>query len=887
MMRLLLSAALVFTLPSVTGQSEARLVADLNRAPGDFSAQVNWVTPTANGVVFSKDSIAHGPELWSSDGTAKGTRLLADLIPGTLGSAPELMVASGGRVFFRSHDARYAEQLRVTDGTAEGTRLVMEFPAGGSLLPLLGTADGLFFTYDRIGLEDYIEQWFSDGTPEGTRLLNPLDQAGTTRDFSFPAAHATDGQWCYFLAHPDELWRSDGTTGGTTKLLDFTAATEGWEPRIDVAGERLYLTVRSLNAAPLRCWTCNKNGGDFRELILDSTADNPQVRGVLRAGLLDYVFSTDRTGVNSLWVTDGSSSGTHPLPLGADHQPQTGGVEFQGQLYFASLSETDGQGLWRTDGTAEGTVRVVDAAPGAAGEISQLLPSGETLYFQRRNAKGDWEQWQTKGSPRNTRRTARMHDWDSLSTGPQLAFSRDRLFFTAGRNTATNALWMARAKRGVRRLTVPEKSSASAYRIGRPFEEMPYGAAGGGLVSFVESPGGRELWRITPEGRKRAIWKVPADFSGATIQGSLGTNAIFSVHGTDSAEVWVTNGTARGTRLLSGHQEPTEAIVPTSFVVSGGSMFYSLLPSSDATTEALMATDGTPEGTRKIVTIDGTAPRPLWHQMADQAGTLYFLARSWSGSSPIGLWKSDGSPQGTVLVTDDWGAPGHRPSALTAIGNRLSITVNLPLVQQLWKSDGTAGGTGPVQIYEPGNALREIGPSFNLGGRELLVGKASTIYDTLQWWTSDGTNAGTHRLVPGVDWQHLFPIQNEGVVAGGKLYYSGMSRVEDDLDSELWVTDGTAAGTALLKDIYPGVLSSIPEDFVEYGGSVYFVASDPEHGREVWKSDGTEAGTVLAADIEPGPGSSFPGDLEVIEGRLYFHAQRPATGRELYVIGAD
>ena len=75
---------------------------------------------------------------------------------------------------------------------------------------------------------------------------------------------------------------------------------------------------------------------------------------------------------------------------------------------------------------------------------------------------------------------------------------------------------------------------------------------------------------------------------------------------------------------------------------------------------------------------------------------------------------------------------------------------------------------------------------------------------------------------------------------------------------ELWRSDGTAAGTYRVRDIYAGPLSSGPEGFVVWDGVAYFAARDADHGLELWRSDGTEAGTFLVHDIQPGPAGSLP-----------------------------
>jgi ELWxxDGT repeat protein len=87
---------------------------------------------------------------------------------------------------------------------------------------------------------------------------------------------------------------------------------------------------------------------------------------------------------------------------------------------------------------------------------------------------------------------------------------------------------------------------------------------------------------------------------------------------------------------------------------------------------------------------------------------------------------------------------------------------------------------------------------------------------------------------------------------------------------ELWKSDGTAAGTTLVKDIYPGPGSANPAQLTNMNGTLYFTADDGVSGYELWKSDGTAAGTVRVVDLNPGPGNTAIHDLEPINGTLYF-----------------
>lgn len=92
--------------------------------------------------------------------------------------------------------------------------------------------------------------------------------------------------------------------------------------------------------------------------------------------------------------------------------------------------------------------------------------------------------------------------------------------------------------------------------------------------------------------------------------------------------------------------------------------------------------------------------------------------------------------------------------------------------------------------------------------------------------------------------------------SGTKIFFA---REDAANGEEIWITDGTAAGTSMLKDINPGPDGSFPMGFAPatVGGNpvVYFAATTPALGTELWISDGTPGGTTLVEDIFPGPSS--------------------------------
>src|SRR5262249_28805753 len=151
-------------------------------------------------------------------------------------------------------------------------------------------------------------------------------------------------------------------------------------------------------------------------------------------------------------------------------------------------------------------------------------------------------------------------------------------------------------------------------------------------------------------------------------------------------------------------------------------------------------------------------------------------------------------------------------------------------------------------------------------------------------WKSDGTEAGTvlvKDIRPGRGGSYPFNL----TVIGSTLFFTANDGVNG---AELWKSDGTAEGTVLVKDIRPGRGGSYPRDHTVVNGTLFFTADDGTTGRELWKSDGMAAGTLLVKDIRLGTSpygfrsSSYPSNLTAVGGALFFTANDGISGRELW-----
>ncbi len=86
-------------------------------------------------------------------------------------------------------------------------------------------------------------------------------------------------------------------------------------------------------------------------------------------------------------------------------------------------------------------------------------------------------------------------------------------------------------------------------------------------------------------------------------------------------------------------------------------------------------------------------------------------------------------------------------------------------------------------------------------------------------------------------------------------------------------------GTYRVRDLYPGSTGSYPQELTRVGNALYFVAAYPGSHRELYRSDGTESGTALVFDIEPVPaGGPNVTHLTAVGTTLYFIATDVAHG---------
>ncbi len=253
---------------------------------------------------------------------------------------------------------------------------------------------------------------------------------------------------------------------------------------------------------------------------------------------------------------------------------------------------------------------------------------------------------------------------------------------------------------------------------------------------------------------------------------------------------------------------------------------------------------------------------------------------SINGNEP---WVSDGTAAGTFLLNDiNPGATNLVPNSSSS-GNYINynsmviFTANTPLGTSLWKTDGTTVGT--VKLYQ--FALGSIIGSFIIHNGNVYF-QANDGITGQELWKTDGTAGGTNLVKdinPGISHSYAQYLCSH---SDGKIYFQADNGVNG---AELWVSDGTAAGTNMVLDMLttPFVSSgSFPTNFYSYNGTIYFGGYDPVNKLQLWKTDGTAAGTTLVKIINPSD-NGFPSQFNTVNGKMVFIAEGQFGNGELWV----
>jgi ELWxxDGT repeat protein len=850
---------------------EARLVADL--ATGYYersSGQGPLVSLGAEAgyrFVFAADDDRHGREPWVSDGTEAGTRMLLDLCPGRCSSEPRELTRVGAKAFFFAADGSWPRALWVTDGTPAGTRRVHELPdaVDSPAPPALAIAVGDLFFFSMATSEHGNELYRSDGTRDGTRRVADRCPGRCSSHFLSPVA---TGQGLFWRDGQDQGIHHLDPATDTFKVFDICQAGHCAVPVAELGGQLIYHHRFSASHIRLARLTDTAHAGTSQTLAnYGPVVGPPHFGAFVRSGnTLYFTLHYDDTPISWLAETDGTAVGTttgiidddedfHLVPspplantpvlllyspaardlhayvpgvgrevLSTDVDMPTwvGSSMAAGKVFFTT---SDGRLWWLgADGDSHGEFsEYFNAADAPA--LADLEDGAVALRLDYGRGFEPWRHDQN-----DERRQIRDIAADGEPSSRPVSFA-----VADGYLTVVDPQRESYSPAPPTNLfRIDDGATGATPGSDQHFEPLAPGA--GGLFLRHRDPP-HQLWF------SRGAAAIPTDAVGVSPEPGRSAGTANGFHFTTSYyghDIWASDGTFAGTRkLFDPHPQPESA------------------PGCPACT---------PPDLRE-------APLRI---LAD-AAHVYWTSRF---GEDFELWRIDVAGTEPLLLAQ----PESEPVPLIVWRGILYF------VQWQPDSDGSGRGVWVLWASQDRSSWRVVDlnePRFptatepNTPPVTRAVGLGDAVFFVVEegdarLWRSNALHGGTWVVKDfGAD-----AVIGELAASASRLY---LAVATPEHGAEPWVSDGTAAGTLPLGDLYAGPRGSHPTELHPLAdGRVLFAADDGVFGHEAWVTDGTAAGTRMVADL--GPGAASPGDWASQGDRVLFAADAGALGRELYAL---
>lgn len=343
-----------------------------------------------NKLYFLGDDGVNGQELWATDGTEAGTTMIKDINPG-ISNGVEAWAQSeiySGKLYFSANDGVHGEELWATDGTEAGTVMVKDIHPTGSSTPGYFTIVNNQLYFRASDNTNGNELWTTDGTGGGTVLVKDINPGAGSSFLSDMIAY--NGNLYFSISSgfdfnaPNDLWQSDGTSGGTAVFEDSASSQYVYN------GHLYFNKIKEPNASVFENALYKTDGtpsGTVKVKDLVGGKSKSSAYGFTEAGgKLYFLCSYDSTGGgallfldNDLWVTDGTSANTQLVRHASNELVNvfvnsTNIIENEGSFYF-----TDDNNLYKIAGSSTGIQNI------SAKEIEVFVspnPSNSLLNIQ-------------------------------------------------------------------------------------------------------------------------------------------------------------------------------------------------------------------------------------------------------------------------------------------------------------------------------------------------------------------------------------------------------------------------------------------------------------------------------------------------------------------------
>jgi len=339
-----------------------------------FTYVADWaisIFPLKDFILFSSSDTEHGQELWKTNGTENGTEFFKDIFPGKEGSfPPEEFIAKDNKMLFRAKNSEETGwEPYFTDGTPENTKLLADAIEGerSSDMFLMQLLDDYFYFVAYNELSDISRIYRTDGIE--LKLIGDIDMP--TEGFVRIMVPLKDKITVITNTYNESfVYSIDHKTTEFTKILSIPARSVNQEAFARIDNKVLFLL--QINGPGRQCelWITDGTATGtqkIKSLFQDLAKPYNYKNYMFNSGGQVFFSISDGIHGDEVWISDGTETGTKMLKDIMPGQGQSNPVfllEHKEILYFTASDGVHGNELWRTDGTTEGTYMVYDLFEG-------------------------------------------------------------------------------------------------------------------------------------------------------------------------------------------------------------------------------------------------------------------------------------------------------------------------------------------------------------------------------------------------------------------------------------------------------------------------------------------------------------------------------------------
>jgi ELWxxDGT repeat protein len=682
------------------------------------------------------------------------------------------------------------------------------------------------------------EPWVSDGTEEGTFMLKDI-LVGKETSFYDPHKVVYESN-IFFTAHTSSnisLWKTDGTQAGTVKVEGLqTESDYSKMPHICLFKGNIYLMARMDNS-----------------------------------GLGSELYKVNPHDLSVTLVKD--------INPGYAHTSMSSFIAFENEFYFFAYTPDLGNELWRSDGTSSGTYMVKDIAPGTGSSVSiynpRIAQCNNIVFFAADNTNSGNSNnallWRTDGTPTGTYKIEKQvgNSLQTFSRPDDYNVFGNKLYFTTKSSSNTKTLWCY--------FTDTDNIVSISQHIS-PIN--PLIKTGNKLLFFKESNGLFEVNTLNNTIKTRhstliAENEVTNEKYPYINYAVSGESFYFNAkdNNTNGFELWKTDSTstkmvfnvAKGKKNKGFHSSNCREIR-----VFNNKLFFTA--DDGIYGRELWVADenniGAAHLVKNINKSNTIGSNPTNFKIANHQ--IYFSASTITKnhqSDPIynDVYRYDTEKDSLFLIFES-DESSNQPNLVTVFNDRLLFSGNGYLRNTYYeKLDKTGFDIFPI-------SLESKYPNAIINNE--LIFSAST-HNSAKNSLYKINQAGTLQLVstkPTSIWS-MADLNNV-------LYFQAQHQTFPQNGVELWRSDGTDAGTFMLKDIRSGYDSGLNRGrLFKAGNYIYFGASNNSDGTELWRTDGTLEGTIRVATLSTASNSPIIYFLTTHDNKVFFGVSDEGNGR--------